>query len=311
MIEFSKPYFDIESIIEYCVSLPGLYFILNVVFDYKIGEHRICVAKHIIFPQQVFLATPLGINPLSIFSSDSYLYIGSILVLCIGCNYPYSTGSFIHFINPFADGSIIKFGKGFEGLQLSVSGPEFTIVPPTEIADQKPVLEFTLGCGSQTAPIDPKPSVLSRIESQEPISADKKLKSVVVVDDSVPFSAPSQFEMGSSSNPSEIMTKTQRRNKNRRVKRRMEKLGLSSKSEPIPPTSPHLSGSRFHLLSVADGEEDVRMIARSVPTAVRKSTPEPVKNKETHIQNMVKAIVQECADNHFQTVFEKHEKDDQ
>ncbi|KAH0465465.1 hypothetical protein IEQ34_005568 [Dendrobium chrysotoxum] len=200
--------------------------------------------------------------------------------------------------NPFADGSIIKFEKGFENLQLSVSGPEFTIVPPAEIANQKPVLEFTLGCGSQIAPVAPRPSVFARIEQP---SQDQKLKSVVVADSITPFSAPSKFEIGSSSNMSTIMIKTQRRNKNCRTKRRMEKLGLSSQNEQTPPTSPHLSGSRFHLLSAADGEEDVRKIARSVPIAVRKSVTEPVKDKETHIQNMVRAIVQECADNHFQT----------
>ncbi|KAH0465915.1 hypothetical protein IEQ34_006018 [Dendrobium chrysotoxum] len=185
--------------------------------------------------------------------------------------------------NPFADGSIIKFGKGFEDLQLSVSGPEFTIVSPAEIANRKPVLEFTLGCGSQTAPVAPRPSVFARIEQP---SQDQKLKSVIVADSVTPFSAPSKFEIGSSSNMSTIMTKTQRRNKNHHTKRRMEKLGLSSQNEQTPPTSPHLSGSRFHLLSAADGEEDVRKIARSVPIAVGKSVTEPVKDKETLIQNM-------------------------
>ncbi|KAI0526821.1 hypothetical protein KFK09_002413 [Dendrobium nobile] len=184
--------------------------------------------------------------------------------------------------NSFADGSIIKFGKGFEDLQLSVSGPEFTIVPPSEVANQKPILEFTLGCGSQTAPVDPRPSVFTRIEQ---LNQDQKLKSVVVVDNSVPFSAPSQFEIGSSSNLSTIMTKTQRRNKNRRIKRRMEKLGVSKKNELIPPTSPHLSGSRFHLLFAANGEEDARLIARSAPTTVKKSVTKPIKSKETHVQN--------------------------
>ncbi|PKU68142.1 hypothetical protein MA16_Dca015644 [Dendrobium catenatum] len=90
--------------------------------------------------------------------------------------------------NPFDEGSIIKFGKGFEDLQLFVSGSEFTIVPPNEIANQKPILEFSLGCGSQTAPIDPKPSVFTRIEQ---LNQDQKRKSVVVVENSVPFSAPS------------------------------------------------------------------------------------------------------------------------
>ncbi|KAH0455547.1 hypothetical protein IEQ34_015579 [Dendrobium chrysotoxum] len=178
--------------------------------------------------------------------------------------------------NPFADGS------------LSVSGPEFTVVPPTEITNQKPILEFTLGCGSQIALVAPRHS-------------DQKLKSVVVADSAVPFSAASQFEIGSSSNMSTIMTKTQRKNKNHCTKRRMEKLGLSSKNEQAPLTSPHLSGSRFHLLSAADGEEDVRKIARSALTVVGKSTTEPVKDKEVHIQNMIRAIVQEYTDNHFQT----------
>ncbi|PKU59283.1 hypothetical protein MA16_Dca028540 [Dendrobium catenatum] len=200
--------------------------------------------------------------------------------------------------NPFADGSVIKFGKGFEDLQLSVSGPEFTIVPTSEVANQKPILEFTLGCGSQTAPVAPKPSVFDRIEQY---NQDQKLKSVMIANNSVPFSAPSQFEIGSSSNLSTIMTKTQRRNKNRRIKRRMEKLGKSKKNELIPPNSPHLSGSRFHLLSAADGEEDVRLIARSAPTAVKKSATEPTKSKETHIQNLVKAIVQDCIDGPPQT----------
>ncbi|KAL0923151.1 hypothetical protein M5K25_007199 [Dendrobium thyrsiflorum] len=197
--------------------------------------------------------------------------------------------------NPFADGSVIKFGKGFEDLQLSVSGPEFTVVPPTEIADKKPVLEFTLGCGSQTAPVAPKPSVFSRIEQP---GQDQKLKSVVIADSSVPFSAPSQFEIGSSSSLPEIMTKTQRRNRNRRMKRRMEKL---EKKEHIPPTSPHLSGSRFNPLSTAEGEEDARIIARSTPTTDRKTAVKPSEEKEVHIGNMVRAIVRECADSHSQS----------
>ncbi|PKU60115.1 hypothetical protein MA16_Dca025032 [Dendrobium catenatum] len=195
--------------------------------------------------------------------------------------------------NPFADGSIIKFGKGFEELQLSDSGPEFTIIPPSEVANQKPILEFTLGCGSKIAPVTPKASVFTRIEQP---SQDQKLMSIVVVDNSVPFSAPSKFEIGSSSNLSAIMTKTQRRNKNHCIKRRMEKLGMSKKNEIIPPTSPHLRGSKFRLLSTADGEKDARLIARSTPTTVRKSTTEPIKSKETHIQNLVKVIVQDCAD---------------
>ncbi|PKU60450.1 hypothetical protein MA16_Dca026978 [Dendrobium catenatum] len=195
--------------------------------------------------------------------------------------------------NPFADGSIIKFGKGFEDLQLSISGPEFTIVPTSEVANYKPILEFTLGCGSQSAPVDPRPSVFTRIKQ---LNQDQKLKSIVVAENSVPFSAPSKFEIGSSSNLSTIMTKTQRRNKNCHIKRRTEKLGKSKKNELIPPTSPHLSGSRFHLLSAADGEEDARLIARSAPTAVRKSITEPTKSKETHVKNLVKAIVQDCAD---------------
>ncbi|KAL0912571.1 hypothetical protein M5K25_018553 [Dendrobium thyrsiflorum] len=197
--------------------------------------------------------------------------------------------------NPFADGSVIKFGKGFEDLQLSISGPEFTVVPPTEIADKKPILEFTLGCGSQTAPVAPKPSVFSRIEQP---GQDQKLKSVVIADSSVPFSAPSQFEIGSSSSLPEIMTKTQRRNRNRRMKRRMEKL---EKNEPIPPTSPHLSGNRFNPLSTAEGEEDARMIARSTPAAGRKPTIKPSEKKKVHIKNMVRAIVQECADSRSQS----------
>ncbi|PKU82261.1 hypothetical protein MA16_Dca017483 [Dendrobium catenatum] len=200
--------------------------------------------------------------------------------------------------NPFAEGSIIKFGKGFEDLQLSVSGPEFTIVPPSDVANQKPILKFTLGCGSQIAPVDPRLSVFTRIEQ---LNQDQKLKSVVVVDNSIPFSAPSKFEIGSSSNLSTIMNKTQRRNKNHRIKRRMEKLGMSKKNELIPPTSPHLSGSRFHLLFATDGEEDARLIARSAPIDVRKSATEPTKSKETHIQNLVKAIVQDCADGPPQT----------
>ncbi|KAL0917439.1 hypothetical protein M5K25_012499 [Dendrobium thyrsiflorum] len=197
--------------------------------------------------------------------------------------------------NPFADGSVIKFGKGFEDLQLSVSGPEFTVVPPTEIAEKKPVLEFTLGCGSQTAPVAPKPSVFSRIEQP---GQDQKLKSVVIADSSVPFSAPSQFEIGSSSSLPEIMTKTQRRNRNRRMKKRMEKL---EKKEHIPPTSPHLSGSRFNPLSTAEGEEDARVIARSTPTTDRKTAVKPSEEKEVHIGNMVRAIVRECADSHSQS----------
>ncbi|KAL0907001.1 hypothetical protein M5K25_025536 [Dendrobium thyrsiflorum] len=197
--------------------------------------------------------------------------------------------------NPFADGSVIKFGKGFEDLQLSVSGPEFTVVPPTEIAEKKPVLEFTLGCGSQTAPVAPKPSVFSRIEQP---GQDQKLKSVVIADSSVPFSAPSQFEIGSSSSLPEIMTKTQRRNRNRRMKRRMEKL---EKKEHITPTSPHLSGSRFNPLSTAEGEEDARVIARSTPTTDRKTAVKPSEEKEVHIGNMVRAIVRECADSHSQS----------
>ncbi|KAL0927137.1 hypothetical protein M5K25_001296 [Dendrobium thyrsiflorum] len=197
--------------------------------------------------------------------------------------------------NPFADGSVIKFGKGFEDLQLSVSGPEFTVVPPTEIAEKKPVLEFTLGCGSQTAPVAPKPSVFSRIEQP---GQDQKLKSVVIADSSVPFSAPSQFEIGSSSSLPEIMTKTQRRNRNRRMKKRMEKL---EKKEHIPPTSPHLSGSRFNPLSTAEGEEDARVIARSTPATNRKTAVKPSEEKEVHIGNMVRAIVRECADSHSQS----------
>ncbi|KAL0903952.1 hypothetical protein M5K25_026016 [Dendrobium thyrsiflorum] len=197
--------------------------------------------------------------------------------------------------NPFADGSVIKFGKGFEDLQLSVSGPEFTVVPPTEIAEKKPVLEFTLGCGSQTAPVAPKPSVFSRIEQP---GQDQKLKSVVIADSSVPFSAPSQFEIGSSSSLPEIMTKTQRRNRNRRMKKRMEKL---EKKEHITPTSPHLSGSRFNPLSTAEGEEDARVIARSTPATDRKTAVKTSEEKEVHIGNMVRAIVRECADSHSQS----------
>ncbi|KAL0913100.1 hypothetical protein M5K25_016532 [Dendrobium thyrsiflorum] len=195
--------------------------------------------------------------------------------------------------NPFADGSVIKFGKGFEDLQLSVSGPEFTVVPPTEIAEKKPVLEFTLGCGSQTAPVAPKPSVFSRIEQP---GQDQKLKSVVIADSSVPFSAPSQFEIGSSSSLPEIMTKTQRRNRNRRMKKRMEKL---EKKEHIAP--PHLSGSRFNPLSTAEGEEDARVIARSTPATDRKTAVKTSEEKEVHIGNMVRAIVRECADSHSQS----------
>ncbi|KAL0928354.1 hypothetical protein M5K25_000231 [Dendrobium thyrsiflorum] len=197
--------------------------------------------------------------------------------------------------NPFADGSVIKFGKGFEDLQLSVSGPEFTVAPPTEITDKKPVLEFTLGCGSQTAPVAPKPSVFSRIEQP---GQDQKLKSVVIADSSVPFSAPSQFEIGSSSSLPEIMTKTQRRNRNRRMKKRMEKL---EKKEHITPTSPHLSGSRFNPLSTAEGEEDARVIARSTPATDRKTAVKTSEKKEVHIGNMVRAIVRECADSRSQS----------
>lgn len=81
-----------------------------------------------------------------------------------------------------------------------------------------------------------------------------------------PMGAHSDFEISTSSRPIPL-TKTQRRNKNKKIKMQYERLSREIKEashvvddRSIHEISPHLGSSRFHPLSVVEGGENVRRI---------------------------------------------------
>lgn len=117
--------------------------------------------------------------------------------------------------------------------------------------------------------IEPSLKLKSVITAVEPIQSE-----VLKPNDQF-FSAPTVFEIGSSSSGAPL-TKTQRRKKNRRIRKIHERLSRERELAEIefvgadgqyvlPETSSLLRGSRFHPLSAAQGEEDVRKIANSPP----------------------------------------------
>ena len=77
-----------------------------------------------------------------------------------------------------------------------------------------------------------------------------------------------------------------------RVLSQFEEMELteSDKLEVIPETSPLLGGSRFHPLSTAKGEEDIRKISKSPPRNfeydIKETEYEKKKKRETALRGV-------------------------
>ncbi|KAI0499467.1 hypothetical protein KFK09_017670 [Dendrobium nobile] len=145
-----------------------------------------------------------------------------------------------------ADGSIMKFGMGFENLKMTSDGLTFTTV------DHEVLAETTRPVVVANTKIEPSLKLKSVITAVEPIQSE-----VLKPNDQF-FSAPTVFEIGSSSSGAPL-TKTQRRKKNRRIRKIHERLSRERELAEIefvgadgqyvlPETSSLLRGSRFHPL---------------------------------------------------------------
>ncbi|KAL0922919.1 hypothetical protein M5K25_006949 [Dendrobium thyrsiflorum] len=102
----------------------------------------------------------------------------------------------------------------------------------------------------------------------------------------------SQYEEGTSS--TYVLTKSQRRNKNKRLRRRLEKKEQAELEAEMMELSPLAEGTRFYPPFVSMSEEDVEKIAASPPrplTKVPKSTPEErAKQWENEIRNVYQRV---------------------
>lgn len=163
--------------------------------------------------------------------------------------------------------------------------------------------------------IEPSLKLKSVITAVEPIQSE-----VLKPNDQF-FSAPTVFEIGSSSSGAPL-TKTQRRKKNRRIRKIHERLSRERELAEIefvgadgqyvlPETSSLLRGSRFHPLSAAQGEErstrlkgeeDVRKIANSPPRPFQYES-EPARKKKSPFSG-VRAVIQRMASKEGRTAAE-------
>lgn len=196
---------------------------------------------------------------------------------------------------------MIKFGTGFDEIEVLLGKAPYVIVKtaPPEVAE--PAAEYNLDCKHDfpaikkrkiretpvrsVAPVPVKSAipVKNRVVTPTatgfaiiaPTVPSAKGKEIQLEEDSVDVFAPppSVFEVGSSSRIVPL-TKSQRRNRNRKVMkaRRAEaaKLALTEatpqpEETEVPETSPLLRGSRFHPLSATTGEESIYRIAAALP----------------------------------------------
>ncbi|KAH0451830.1 hypothetical protein IEQ34_019129 [Dendrobium chrysotoxum] len=205
----------------------------------------------------------------------------------------------------FALGDMIKFGQGFEDMEVFFQGPIASEAKTLENqpSSEKKVLEINLPARERSptqssrkrvAQLSPKalasrPSVFNRLTFPKVLKSDvrqtaltpllPKKKSVEKeykpVQPLTVVPSSSQYEEGGSS--AYVLTKSQKRNKYRRFRKMMEKKEKAELDAEMMELSPLAEGSRFYPLSVPKGEEDVRKIAASPPRPplrVSKSTPE-------------------------------------
>ncbi|KAL0928496.1 hypothetical protein M5K25_000380 [Dendrobium thyrsiflorum] len=233
----------------------------------------------------------------------------------------------------FAPGDMIKFGQGFEDMEVLFQGPTPSEARSLENqpSHEKKVLEINLPARERSptqnsrkrvAELSPKalasrPSVFNRLTFPKVLKSDerqtaltpllpkqklakKEHKSVqsVVVAPVVPkpesLFQSSQYEEGSSS--TYVLTKSQKRNKYRRFRKRMEKQEQAEIEAEMMDLSPFAEGSRFYPLSVSRGEENVEKIAAlppRPPLRISKNTPEERRKKW---EKDVKRIFQRVAD---------------
>ncbi|KAH0445577.1 hypothetical protein IEQ34_023176 [Dendrobium chrysotoxum] len=209
-----------------------------------------------------------------------------------------------------ADGSIMKFGMGFENLKMTSDGLTFTTV------DHEVLAETICCCYVSSVATRPVVVANTKIEPslklKSVITAVEPIQSEVLKPNDQFFSAPTVFEIGSSSSGAPL-TKTQRRKKNRRIRKIHERLSRERELAEIefvgadgqyvlPETSSLLRGSRFHPLSAAQGEEDVRKIANSPPRPFQYES-EPARKKKSPFSG-VRAVIQRMASKEGRTAAE-------
>ncbi|KAL0911092.1 hypothetical protein M5K25_019204 [Dendrobium thyrsiflorum] len=230
----------------------------------------------------------------------------------------------------FALGDLIKFGQGFEDVEILFQGP---ISSEVKTLESQPLFERVLEVNLPTkersplqnsrkrvAEVSPKasasqPFVFNRLtfpkvqKSSErqttltPVLPEKMaverqhevVQSLAVVSS---YSKPeklfksSQYEEGTSS--TYVLTKSQRRNKNKRLRKRLEKQEQAELEAELMKLSPLAEGSRFYPLFVSRSKEDVEKIVASPPrplTKVPKSTPEErAKQWENDIRNIYQRV---------------------
>ncbi|PKU64620.1 hypothetical protein MA16_Dca015881 [Dendrobium catenatum] len=125
-----------------------------------------------------------------------------------------------------AEGNEIKFGSEFYNLQVTFGAPHTEMVTLVVESVQSVPVQINVEGRSAAAPAAAKPSVFTRLTYPQP-AAMAKGKSPVVADSP----AFGNFELGSSSAIPEI-TKSQRRNMIRRMRRRV-KRAEASKNTPV------------------------------------------------------------------------------
>ncbi|KAL0903004.1 hypothetical protein M5K25_028292 [Dendrobium thyrsiflorum] len=211
-----------------------------------------------------------------------------------------------------ADGSIMKFGLGFEHLDMTSDGLTLTTVDNRALADKKPVLEFNVSSEYEFPTL--KRKAVETSAAAKTVTRPANMKSVTtsfppaqpegVKPDGRISAAPSVYEVGSSS-ATVPLTRAQRKNRSKRLKKILEELdeqrklvkaGLEDLGDAswLPETSPLLGGSRFHPLSAARGEENVRKIARSPPPAFQDEAESSKKRRSPFAG--ARSVIQRMAD---------------
>ncbi|KAL0925453.1 hypothetical protein M5K25_003785 [Dendrobium thyrsiflorum] len=194
----------------------------------------------------------------------------------------------------FAPRDMIKFGQGFEDMEVLFQGPTPSEARSLENqpSHEKKVLEINLpvrerlptqNSRKRVAELSPKalasrPSVFNRLTFPKILKSDERQTALTPLLPKQKSS--SQYEEGSSS--TYVLTKSQKRNKYRRFRKRMEKQEQAELEAEMMDLSPFAEESRFHPLSVSRGEENVEKIAASPPRPpfkISKSTPEERRKK--------------------------------
>ncbi|PKU65292.1 hypothetical protein MA16_Dca026172 [Dendrobium catenatum] len=162
----------------------------------------------------------------------------------------------------------MKFGLGFEHLDITSDGLTLITVDNKALTDKKPILEFNVSSEYATL----KRKAVETTAAAKTVTRPANMKSVTTsfppaqpegVKPNGRISAlPSVYEVGSSS-ATVPLTRAQRKNRSKRLEKILEELdeqrklvkaGLEDLGDAswLPETSPLLGGSRFHPLSLLE-----------------------------------------------------------